>query len=406
MKKVLFTISLLMICFCFTFAQEKSVKQAKKLADAGNDLGQAEKLINEALTNDETKNQANTWYVAGYIQKKISDKEAEKAYLKQVFDTAKMYSSIYNMFEFYFKCDELEQVPDEKGRLKIKFREANAKTLKDDRPILINGGVKYYNENKNQEALKYFSMYIDSADKPIFQDPTMVANDSLIPQIAYYASLASMKLEDYKNVLKYTPLTLQDQEVARYGYEFSASAYKALGDTVKWVETLKEGVMKYPTHMYFFGNLIEYYSSAGKYDEASEFVNNMVAQNPSDSFFQYVKGYICQNLKDYDNAIVAYKAAIELNPSYSEAYSNLGLIYCQLARDFGENVSSDLNSAQYKADQEKIKSYYQEAKPYYEKARELKPENKEMWINGLYSIYYMLNMGTELEEIEKLMDKE
>ena len=42
--------------------------------------------------------------------------------------------------------------------------------------------------------------------------------------------------------------------------------------------------------------------------------------------------------------------------------------------------------------------------PHYEKVRELKPNEQQMWLNGLYSIYYMLNMGKELEEIEKLMN--
>ena len=67
--------------------------------------------------------------------------------------------------------------------------------------------------------------------------------------------------------------------------------------------------------MYFFGNLVDYFSSHGKYDDALIFVNDMVAENPEDAFFQYVKGYLCQNLKDYDNAITAYKAAIVLNPT-------------------------------------------------------------------------------------------
>ena len=39
----------------------------------------------------------------------------------------------------------------------------------------------------------------------------------------------------------------------------------------------------------------------------------------------------------------------------------------------------------------------------YEKARELKPEQKDLWLNGLYRVYYNLQMGPEFDEIEKLM---
>ena len=38
-----------------------------------------------------------------------------------------------------------------------------------------------------------------------------------------------------------------------------------------------------------------------------------------------------------------------------------------------------------------------------EAARELKPDQKDLWLNGLYRVYYNLQMGPEFEEIEKLM---
>lgn len=50
-----------------------------------------------------------------------------------------------------------------------------------------------------------------------------------------------------------------------------------------------------------------------------------------------------------------------------------------------------------------LKTFYEKAKPYYEKARELKPDQKDLWLNGLYRVYYNLQMGPEFEEIEKLM---
>ena len=38
-----------------------------------------------------------------------------------------------------------------------------------------------------------------------------------------------------------------------------------------------------------------------------------------------------------------------------------------------------------------------------EKARELKPDQQDLWLNGLYRVYYNLQMGPEFDEIEKLM---
>ena len=79
MKRVLFSMVLLLVA-SFTFAQEKNVKEAKSIANGVNpDFAKAEELINQALTNPETKDNAETWDVAGLIQRKRSEKEMENA---------------------------------------------------------------------------------------------------------------------------------------------------------------------------------------------------------------------------------------------------------------------------------------------------------------------------------------
>lgn len=78
------------------------------------------------------------------------------------------------------------------------------------------------------------------------------------------------------------------------------------------------------------------------------------------------------------------------------------MIYCLQAQDFSEKATTDINDPKYKEDQATLKTFYEKAKPYYEKARELKPDQKDLWLNGLYRVYYNLQMGPEFEEIEKV----
>ena len=211
---------------------------------------------------------------------------------------------------------------------------------------------------------------------------------------------------DYKGTIQsdaYAPYAQDDKEVGKYAMEFISTALKAEGDTVKWIASLKEGIQKYPEHSFFFGHLIDYYSNNNKYDEAMQFADDMLAKDPNNTFYLYVKGYLYHNMKDYDKAIEFYKKTIEVDPNYAEAYSNLGLIYCLQAQDFSEKATTDINDPKYKEDQATLKTFYEKAKPYYEKARELKPDQKDLWLNGLYRVYYNLQMGPEFEEIEKLM---
>lgn len=403
MRKVVFSVVLLLAA-SFTFAQEKAVKEAKKIANAVNpDFAQAEELINGALTNPETKDMAETWNVAGFIQKRRSEKEMESAYLRKPYDTLQVYKSALDMCKYYLKCDELAQIPNEKGKIKNKYRKNNAMAIKGERGNLINGGIQFFNEDKNKEALEYFGMYVSLPSQPMFAEDEELKADTLLPQIAYYASLAAMKLEDYASVLKYAPAAKDDKEVGKFAMEFVSTALKAQGDTAQWISSLQEGVQKYPEHPFFFGNLIDYYSSNKKFDEAMAFADEMIAKDPANPFNVYVKGYLYHNMEDYDKALEYYKKTIELDPSYAEAYSNIGLIYCLKAQDFSGKATSDVNDPKYQEDMATLKKFYEEAKPYYEKARELKPDQKDLWLNGLYRVYYNLQMGPEYEEIEKLM---
>ena len=98
------------------------------------------------MTNPETQNDPETWNVAGIIQQKRGTKEMEKAYLRKPYDTMQIYNSALAMCEYFLKCDELAQIPNEKGKIKNKYRKANASLILGEKNNLINGGIEYYNK--------------------------------------------------------------------------------------------------------------------------------------------------------------------------------------------------------------------------------------------------------------------
>ena len=431
MKRVFFSVVMLFAA-SITFAQVKSVKEAKAIANASNpDFAKAEKLINAAMTNPETQNDPETWNVAGIIQQKRGTKEMEKAYLRKPYDTMQIYNSALAMCEYFLKCDELAQIPNEKGKIKNKYRKANASLILGEKNNLINGGIEYYNkmleaeraENMDKakeigkQALSFFAGYVDAMVSPMFAEQNFAKTDSVLPQIAYYAGMTASRIEDFDAVLKYSPYAVDDKEVGSYAMEFIARAWSIKGDSVKWMNTLKEGLEKYPQHDYFFGNMIDYYSNNNKFEEAMAYADEMLAKDPNNTFYIYVKGYLSnrlyENLKGagkneeaaaaLDQAIETYKKAIEVDPKYPQALSNLAFSYCLKAQDYSEKAESDVSSPKYAEDQAILKGFYESAKPYYEKVRELYPEQRDLWLQGLYRVYYNLNMGPEFEEIESLM---
>ena len=427
MKRVLFSMVLLM-AVSLSFAQMKNVKEAKSIAsDVKPNFNQAEKLINEAIKNPETKdlngfiNQLfslikiaiknpetkdlpDTWDVAGFIQKRFIEEERDKkGVLKQPFDTLKAYNSILKMFEYYTKCDDLAQVPNEKGKIKNKYRKANASTILVERPNLINGGIQFFNLDKNKEALQFFATYVESASYPMLAEQNLAKTDTLLAQIAYYATLAADRVGDKDAIIKYAPAALDDKDGGKFAMQLMADAYKAKGDTAAWVKSLEEGILKFPGNDYFFANLVDYYTSSNQASKAMEFADRMLSTDANNKLYLYVKAYLYHNMKEYDNAIEFYKKAIAADPEYAEAYSNVGLVYLMKAQDYADKATTDINDPKYAEAQATVKKFYEEAKPFYEKARALKPDQKDLWLQGLYRVYYNLNMGPEFEEIDKMM---
>lgn len=116
MRKVLFTAAAFLFTVCAASAQESVVKEAKK---AKGDPAKAAQIIEPALTDPSTANDPETWKLAGDFQKSIYDDENMKLYLPGgKADTSKLYNSLAKMFEYYTKCDEVEQAKVKSGELK------------------------------------------------------------------------------------------------------------------------------------------------------------------------------------------------------------------------------------------------------------------------------------------------
>ena len=401
MKKVLLTTALF-FTVCAVSAQESVVKEAKS---AKSDPVKAAQIIEPALVDPSTANDPETWKLAGDFQKAIYDDENMKLYLPGgQADTAKLYNSLAKMFEYYTKCDEVEQAKVQSGELKKpKLRKKLAKTLAAVRPNLTNGGSEAYNSGNYADALKYFGLYVDASQNPMFAEEEAVKNDTLNPLIACYAALAANSLDDKAAVIKYATIGKTHKEE---GYRALMCLAEAYGkgeqtDSVKWLEVIKEGSEKFPTQEYFIGNLMDYYIQKGQVDTALSEIDAILAKNET-PYFLYVKGVLQSEKKDYDNAIATFNSLIAKNDGFvGEAYSQIGNCYFFPAQELvEENSKISMDDPQYAANEAKIKELYEKAVPNYEKAKELKPDNKQLWGQFLLNIYWKLNKA-EYDALEK-----
>ena len=406
MKKVLFTVALLAGAFTAS-AQLSVVKEAKAMK---KDPAAAAKVLEAALTNPETANDPNTWQLAGDLQKAIYDEENMKLYLPGgQADMPRMYGAMLKMFDYYLKCDEVEQAGVANGTVKkAKLRKKNAEVLLSVRGNLANGGVEAFNVNNYEEAQKYFGMFVDVVENPMFADKAAeLKADTLNALYANYATMAAglRDPKDVASVIKYGNIGKESNSEGWRALMFMAEVYgdKEKGDSIKWLETIKEGAQRFPEQDFFVGNIMDYYLQRGMVDEGLAQIDQLLAANEK-PYFWYVKGVLLYEKKDYAAANDALDKVIAAGGELAaEAYAKKGDIYFFPAQKIvEENSSLNIDDPKYNANEAKIKEAYEQAKPFYEKAKELEPDNKQIWGQMLLRIYWTLNKA-EYEALEKEM---
>ncbi|MBR5204481.1 MAG: hypothetical protein IKW32_04585 [Bacteroidaceae bacterium] len=406
MKKVLFTVALLAGAFAAS-AQVSVVKEVKAMK---KDPAAAAKVLEAALTNPETANDPNTWQLAGDLQKAIYDEENMKMYLPGgQADMPKMYNAMLKMFDYYLKCDEVELAGVANGTVKkAKLRKKNQETLLKVRPNLANGGVEAFNVNDYESAQKYFGLFVDVVENPMFADQAATLKaDTLNSLYANYATMAAglRDPKDVASVIKYGNIGKENASEGWRALMFMAEVYgdKEQGDSIKWLETIKEGAQRFPEQDFFVGNIMDYYLQRGMVDEGLAQIDQLIAANEK-PYFLYVKGVLLYEKKDYAGAQAALDKVIAAGGDLAaEAYAKKGDCYFFPAQKIvEENSALSIDDPKYNANEAKIKEAYEQAKPFYEKAKELEPDNQQIWGQMLLRIYWTLNKA-EYEALEKEM---
>lgn len=408
MKRVLLTVALC-VAASASFAQKKVVNEAQSIAKGSNaDFGEARTLIKGALENPETKDDAKTWYVAGFIEDQQFNAERAKQILGQQPNEPVMYEALYGILPYFQKAYELDQLPNEKGKVKPKYTKDIKSILSANHVYLFNGGAYYFDKQEYKKAYDFFNQYVEISELPMFAGTQTAEKDSTFMTVQFYAAAAASLAKDSRLAIaaleraKNTPFRQYD--VYQYlCYEYGEA--RTAQDSVMLEKTFEEGMQVFPDSAFFLNNLINTYIYSNRNEKALEMLNVAIQKNPNDANLYNVMGRVYETgLKDYANAEKNFQIALEKDPNLTDALSNIGRIYYNQ----GVNKLSEANmindSKKYQEELSMAKDLFKKALPYYKKAHEAEPEKMDNMI-ALRGIYYNLNMGPELEAIEAEMNK-
>ncbi|CAK7011666.1 MAG: hypothetical protein PARBA_00479 [Parabacteroides sp.] len=405
MKRVLLTVALCVAASSASFAQKKAVNEAQSIAKSDKaDFGEARTLIKGALENPETKNDPKTWYVAGVIEDQQFNAERTKQILGQQPNEPVMYEALYGILPYFEKAYELDQQPNEKGKIKPKYSKDIKSILSANHIYLFNGGAYYFDQRDYKKAYEFFNQYVDIANLPMFAGTKTAEKDSTFMTVQFYAAVAATQLGDSKTAIAALERAKNTGYRQNDVYQYLCYEYDQAKDSVNLEKTLEEGMAIFPDSAYYLNSLINIYIYSNRNEKALESLNTAIQKNPNDANLYNVIGRVYETgLKDYDNAEKNFKKALEIDPNLIEALSSLGRVYYnQGVNKLGEaNTIND--TKKYQEELEVAKNLFKQALPYFKQAHDAKPTVKEYMI-ALRGIYYNLNMGPELEAIEAEMN--
>ena len=414
MKKSIFLAALVLVgAGCF--AQKANVSKARNLCDSETpDYAGARAAINEALQNDETKDQANTWYVAGYIGYKQFDAINLNRQLGRNIDVDAWGNAVYESMNCWNKAYELALIPtyDKKGKEKFDTRTPKLILPKlveyFQYQALINTGFNAYEASNPSLAYDMFIAHCNIPEMKILQDnPAELAKlvrDSSFYTCLYYAGRFAYEAKRYDEAI--ATLQRMNSEHANanalrkeviFANEYIYQIYIEKQDTASAVAFIKECIDLFPEEAWFMQNLINLYISSGQEEKAVEYLDLAIQREPNVGQYYNSKGSILARIGRFDESFKAFEQAIAIEPNNALFLQTLGFAYVDLGNKLNDEAAY-YDAKEYAKAKVEIDKAFQNALPYFEKAYELEPDNYD-YKRSLRSLYYRLGMNDKYEAL-------
>lgn len=398
--RILILISFSFFCVAMAVAQKKEISLAKDQVKAGSNLAQAQASMEKLLKDSVNHRNKKIWNLLYESVRKQYEQGNEKLYLKQSYDTATLFNLTKKLFVVAQGMDSIEVLPDSKGHVKIEFRKSHSEYLSQIRPNLYSGGLWFIRKQKYKDAYQMLDQYLHCASIPLFASYAYRQNDSKMPVAAYWAVFCGYKMKDAKATLHHSYEALKDTAHYDYMLQYLAETYKLEKDTVRYLNSLKEGFEHSPKFPFFFPRLVEFYAGQNQLDSAMNVIDKALTIDADNKTYLFAKSTILLNQGKNKECIDVCDKLLAMNDSLPDIYYNAGLAYFNMA------VTLDKNTQISRKKHDEINDYYKKAMPYLEQYRKMQPDEVAKWSLPLYTVYLNLNKGKEFDEIDQIIRKQ
>ena len=362
-------------------AQMSLVKDLAKKAASGNpqDLLEVLAKIEPALENTESAGDVLTWYTAGKAAFGLYDELYKMKLLGQPVEDVLMNEALSAGFEYFQKALPLDSVvevdkktgapklnSDGTKKVKTKYSKEIIGSLTSHMGDIANAGNIYLQNSDWANAAFAFGNYADLASSAFAIANGVAAPDSTLSQVRFFQGYSLYQIKEfadaYDSFTKARKLGYTDNNIA----EFQTSS---------------------------LANMVQTMLDAKEYDKANNFIDNAIKADPMNGTLHDIKGFTVElQQDDVEAALPYYRHATEVDPTYANAFFDVGrCLYLQAQQIIDENPT-----ATNKELVPRVEPIYREAIPFLEKASQLNPDDNEAK-NVLDDILYKFEvMGVKL----------
>lgn len=391
-------------------AQQLLVDQAKKaisgLTMTVDSYNKAFNKLQPALTNDETRNRAETWALANRIKIEQYDKYMDNRRVGKKIDAKAMGHTLLDAYDYSLNALKLDTIHilDKKGnpvidkkngrpKVRTKFSKDVVNRLVEHHDAYRIAGSELYNVKDWDGAYKAWDYYCLMAMRT--DDPRWSKPDSLVAEVRYYQGIAAWQKADTIDAIRLFSTARHMGYNHKEAYDYALVCLSDLGNDAEVVKLAWEAFLKFGTSdPQYIRILINDFISREDYSGANDLIDEAMETDSLDDELLNLKGLIVENQKDIFEAFPYYQRCIELNDSNALGQFNVGRYFYNKAQETRQN--SHLYGRQLA---NLVNPMYREALPYLEKSYALNPNNQDL-INALRDIYYKLGEAEKLQEIE------
>ncbi len=395
MKKTIVALLYLVAMPLLVNGQQRLVNEVKKeisgLTLTVDSYKNSLKKINKALENEETKDKAEPWWVAGKIHYSIYDKMMNNKAAGEKINSTEAGMALldgYDKFMVALNKDSVA-VRDKKGNQvidkKTKAPKVKTKFSQDIVGRIVDHLVDYsavagdfYMVSDWDNAYKAWDIYCKLAKSDWAKKKKKAEPDSVVAYNRFFQGLAAYQGKNYDKAVE------QLSAARSLGYKKKALYDTWIDALIRQRDTIYLVSVAHEAHDMLGANdpryvhiLINHYLKTKNYKEANELLDEVIESDSLVADYYDLKGRLVEIEHGIDAAIPYYKKTVALNPDHSRGLFDLGNALYNKAISGDDHRSTE------------AKTLYAEALPYLEKAYKIMPMNESLK-NILSRIYYVL----------------